>query len=62
LHIVGGLLGMFSLVAETSALGMVFIIPIALEEMVFAVWLIVKGFDLSVVNSLSAKQDGSQLK
>jgi hypothetical protein len=62
LHIAGGLLGMFSLVAETSALGMVFIIPIALEEMVFAVWLIVKGFDLSVVNSLSAKQDGSQLK
>ncbi len=55
LHIVGGLLGMFEVVAESSTFGMVFVIPIALEEMVFAVWLIVKGFNLSAIKSLSAK-------
>jgi hypothetical protein len=53
---------MFGLVAESSAPGMIFVIPLALEEMVFAVWLIVKGFNLSVDNSLSAKQDGNQSK
>ena len=48
LHIVGGLLGMFSVIGESSTLGMIFVIPLALEEMVFAVWLIVKGFNFSV--------------
>lgn len=56
LHIVGGLLGMFSVVAESSSLGMVFVIPLALEEMVFAVWLIAKGFNSSAIATLSAKQ------
>src|SRR5665647_37304 len=56
LHIIGGLLGMFSVVAESSSLGMVFVIPLALEEMVFAVWLIVKGFNSSAITSGSAKQ------
>ncbi|MCJ7471993.1 MAG: DUF4386 domain-containing protein, partial [Actinobacteria bacterium] len=55
LHIIGGTLGMFDVVAESSTLGMVFVIPLALEEMVFAVWLIVKGFNLSAIKSLSAK-------
>ena len=56
LHIAGGLLGMFSVVAESSALGMVFVMPLALEEMVFAVWLIAKGFNPSAIATMSAKQ------
>jgi hypothetical protein len=33
--------------------------PIAVQEMVFAVWLIVKGFNLSIIASLSEKQNKS---
>jgi hypothetical protein len=32
-------------------------VPIAVQEMVFALWLIVKGFDSSAIESLSAKQN-----
>jgi hypothetical protein len=47
---------MFSVVAESSSLGMVFFIPLALEEMVFAVWLIAKGFNSSAIAAMPAKQ------
>jgi hypothetical protein len=52
-----GLLGMFGLVTEFSVLGILLALPIALNEMVLAVWLIVKGFNPSAIASPSAKQN-----
>lgn len=43
--LVYGLLGLFGLTADSVALN-VLAAPIAIQEMVFAVWLIVKGFNV----------------
>ena len=40
-----------------SMLSMALNFPLALQEMVFAVWLIIKGFNPSAINSGSAKKD-----
>jgi len=44
-----GLLGMFRLITPMSTIQVVLSLPIGLQEMVMAVWLIVKGFNLSPI-------------
>ena len=47
-----GLLSLFSLTPDLSSLA-ILAVPIAVQEMVFAVWLIVKGFNPAAIASLS---------
>jgi hypothetical protein len=44
-----GLLGLFHLIVPMSTIQVVLSLPIGLQEMVMAVWLIVKGFNLSPI-------------
>ena len=52
-----GLLVMFGFFGPTSTISDVLQIPIGLQEMVLAVWLIVKGFNPSALASESAKTE-----
>ena len=56
LMLAAGLLGLFGL-GYLSTTSMILVLPLALNEMVLAVWLIVKGFDPSAIAALSAKQN-----
>ncbi|ANE45845.1 hypothetical protein SY83_05480 [Paenibacillus swuensis] len=49
-----GLLVMFGVIEQVSAWGAILALPVATTEMILAVWLIVKGFNQSVVASMSA--------
>ena len=56
LMLTAGLFGIFNL-STTLTIAIFLGIPLALQEMVFAVWLIVKGFNSSVIGSGSANID-----
>lgn len=55
-----GLLGMFQLIAPMSTPQLVLSVPIGVQEMVIAVWLIVKGFNSAAIVSGSAPVDVSR--
>ncbi len=55
LHLATGFLIMFQLQTAFSTINMAMNLPIGLQEMVMAVWLIAKGFSPSATASLSAK-------
>jgi len=56
-----GLLGLFGLTTDSMILNLL-AAPIAVQEMVFAVWLIVKGFNPSTIASLSTKTGVNEIK
>ncbi len=56
LTIFASLLIMFRLTDIMTATYLIMNLPMALNEIVLAIWLIVKGFNQSAINSLSAKQ------
>ncbi len=59
-YLATGLLGMFGLISattgSTSTIQNLLVFPLAVQEMVLAVWLIVKGFNSSTIASASAIQ------
>jgi hypothetical protein len=59
-YFVAGVLGLFSLLSPMSSTEMVLVLPLALQEMVLAVWLIVKGFNSASVDFRSAQVAISQ--
>ena len=55
------LLDLFGIISPLSTVQVVLALPIGLQEMVMAVWLIVKGFNPSAIASLSAKTATNEL-
>jgi hypothetical protein len=55
LYEAAGVLHLFALIGQTSTIMFVLVLPIGVQEMVMAVWLIVKGFHPTTIASGSAK-------
>ena len=51
----GGLLPVFGIFTGSSTIAIVLALPIAVQEMVMALWFILKGFDPSAIAALSAE-------
>lgn len=49
-YFVAGVLGLFTLITPMSTIEMALVLPMAVQEMVLALWLIVKGFNSSPIN------------
>ena len=54
LYLIAGFLGFWGITTASSVLPVILIVPFAVNEMVLAVWFIVKGFNLSMVLSSTA--------
>ncbi|MGG2066818.1 DUF4386 domain-containing protein [Bacillus sp. S14(2024)] len=50
------LLEMFGVIQQVSVWGVILSLPVAANEMILAVWLIVKGFNVSTLASMSTKK------
>ena len=56
------LMVMFQIIEPLSTPQVLLALPIAVQEMVLAVWLIVRGFNSSAIASLSAKTEVTEIK
>lgn len=54
------LLEMFGVIPQISVTGALLCLPVAANEMILAVWLIVKGFNESALASMSAKKTANE--
>ena len=61
LHLASCLLTIFDIIGPSSPMQIFLLAPSALQEIVLAIWLIVKGFDPSAIASLSAKTATKEL-
>ena len=55
---IAALLEMFGVIQQVSVWGAILSVPVAANEMILAVWLIVKGFNESALAAITAKKRG----